>query len=175
MNSDSFGSRSLSEGLWDWNLVSNRIHFSRGWLALVGCDEHEVGTTQQAWFQRLHPEDLPEVSQTVDAALADGPDAIELRHRMLHQDGSYRWMACRAVVQRNADGRAVRVSGCHTDVTADSITDSLTGLPNQLLLVDRVTRSIERARRYPGFTSRCWWSDSNGRTSRAVGSRGTPS
>ena len=151
MKPDSFGIRGQGEGLWDWNLVSNRIHFSAGWLGLVGCDAHEIGTTQQAWLGRIHPEDLAQVSQAVDAALAGGPDAIELRHRMLHQDGSYRWMSCRIVVQRHADGRAVRVSGCHTDVTAEAVTDSLTGLPNQLLLAERLTRSIERAQRYPGF------------------------
>ncbi len=151
MNSDSFGIRGQGEGLWDWNLASNRIHFSPGWLYLVGCDEHEVGTTHQAWLQRVHPEDLSQVAQAVDAALANGPDAIELRHRMRHKDGSYRWMSCRVAVQRNAEGRAVRVSGSHADVTAEAVTDSLTGLPNQLLLVERLTRSIERARRYPGF------------------------
>src|SRR5688572_5397069 len=151
MNSDSDGIRGQGEGLWDWNLVSNRIHFSPGWLSLIGCDEHEVGTTHQAWLQRVHPEDVSQVSQAVDAALAGGPDTIELRHRMLHKDGSYRWMSCRAVVQRSADGRAARVSGCHSDVTAEAVTDSLTGLPNQLLLVERLSRSIERARRYPGF------------------------
>jgi len=151
MNSASFGIRGPGEGLWDWNLVSNRIHFSPGWLGLVGCDEHELGTTQQAWLQRVHPDDLPQVSQTIDASLTDGPDTFEFRHRMLHKDGSYRWMSCRGVVQRNPKGRAVRVSGCHADVTAEAVSDTLTGLPNQLLLVERLTRSIARAARYPGF------------------------
>ena len=151
MNSDSFGSRGQGEGLWDWNPASNRIHFSPAWLCLVGCDEHEVGTTQEAWLERVHPDERSQVKQAVDAALADGPDAIEFRHRMRHKDGSYRWMSCRVAMQRNADGRAVRVSGCHADVTAEAVTDSLTGLPNQLLLVERLTRSIDRARRYPGF------------------------
>ena len=70
---------------------------------------------------------------------------------MLHADGSCRWMSCRAVIERNAEGQATRVTGSHADVTAATVTDPQTGLPNRLLLAERLTRSIERATRYPGF------------------------
>jgi len=143
--------RTENEGLWDWNLVSNRIHFSPRWIALVGCDAHEIGGTQEAWLQRVHPEDLSLVSRTIETQLADGSNDFEIPHRMLHADGSYRWMSCRAVVERNAEGQATRVTGSHVDVTAATVTDPQTGLPNRLLLAERLTRSIERATRYPGF------------------------
>jgi diguanylate cyclase (GGDEF)-like protein len=151
MNSNFVGSRRQSEGLWSWNLVSDRFHFSPGWTRLVGCEEHEVGNTRQAWLQRVHPEDIDRVSRALDALLADGSDEFELQHRMLHKDGSYRWTSCRGVIQRNAGGQAVRVDASHSDVTADTVSDSLTGLPNRLLLVEHLTQSIERANRYPGF------------------------
>ena len=151
MDSNFVGPRRQSEGLWSWNLVSNRFHFSPGWIRLVGCEEHEVGNTRQAWLQRVHPEDIDQVSSALDACLADGSAEFELRHRMLHKDGSYRWTSCRGVVQRNAGGQAVQVDASHSDVTADTVSDPLTGLPNRLLLVEHLTRSIERANRYPGF------------------------
>ncbi len=151
MDFNSFGARRQDDALWDWNLVSNRIHFSPGWLRLVGCEEHEVGNTRQGWLQRVHPEDLGQVSRAIEAVLADGPAEFEIRHRMLHKDGSYRWMSCRGVVQRNADGQAVHISATHADVTAATASDPLTGLPNRLLLMERLMRSVERATRYPGF------------------------
>ena len=64
--------RTENEGLWDWNLVSNRVHFSPRWIALVGCDAHEIGGTQEAWLQRVHPEDLSLVTRTIETHLADG-------------------------------------------------------------------------------------------------------
>ena len=143
--------RTENEGLWDWNLVSNRVHFSPRWIALVGCDAHEIGGTQEAWLQRVHPEDLSLVTRTIETHLADGSSDFDIPHRMLHADGSYRWMSCRAVVERNAEGQATRVTGSHADVTAATVTDPQTGLPNRLLLAERLTRSIERATRYPGF------------------------
>jgi diguanylate cyclase (GGDEF)-like protein len=60
-------------------------------------------------------------------------------------------MSCRGVVVRNEGGQAIRLTGSHSDVTVATVSDPLTGLPNRLLLLERLNRSIERANRYPGF------------------------
>ena len=70
---------------------------------------------------------------------------------MLHKDGTYRWMSCRGAVRRTADGRVERITGCHADVTATTVADPQSGLPNRLLFMEHVTRSISRAARYEGF------------------------
>ena len=144
-------SRGDSEGLWDWNLVSNRVHYSSRWVALVGCDDQEVGNTPDEWLQRVHPEDAAEVARAIDAVRANPPREFDCRHRLRHKDGTYRWMSCRGVATADEHGQIGRLAGAHADVTADTVTDPLTGLPNRLLLVDRLTRSIEHARQYPGF------------------------
>jgi diguanylate cyclase (GGDEF)-like protein len=145
------GSRKDCEGLWDWNLKSNRIHFSPGWISLVGCQDHEVGNTPEDWFQRVHPEDSERLQQDVDAARAKGVCDFDLRYRMRHKDGTYRWMSSRGLVVRNDAGDAVRLTGSQVDVTVETVTDPQTGLPNRLLLLERLTRSIERARRHSSF------------------------
>ncbi len=60
-------------------------------------------------------------------------------------------MSCRGTVVRDNAGRAIRLTGSQSDVTVEMVTDPLTRLPNRLMLVDRVTQSIERARRYNAF------------------------
>ena len=134
-------------GLWDWNLTSGRIHFSPRWISMVGCEGHEVGTKPGEWFQRIHPEDLKQVQDGIDTHLAGNSQHFEDQHRLLHKDGTYRWMSCRGVIARNENGQAVRISGSHIDITAEKVVDALTGLPNRLLLLDRLTRSIARAKR----------------------------
>ena len=99
------GTRGDSEGLWDWNLASNRIHFSPRWISLVGCEDHEVGNTPEEWFQRVHPEDLDQVLREIEAARAQGSREFDFRHRLRHKDGAYRWMSCRGVVVREKAGR----------------------------------------------------------------------
>jgi diguanylate cyclase (GGDEF)-like protein len=141
-----------SEGHWDWNAESNRIHFSARWAALVGDDERELGTSLESWLTRVHPEDFDRVSAALKSLLEKGGlDRFDLPHRVRHRDGSFRWMSCRGSVQRNAAGAATRVVGAHADVTANTVMDPVTGLPNRLLLLEHLGRSIERANRYQGF------------------------
>ena len=83
--------RTSSEALWEWNLASNRIHFSPRWVSLVGCEEHDVGNTPDEWLNRIHPAELRDVLRQIDTARAQEGDAFELRHRLRHRDGGYRW------------------------------------------------------------------------------------
>ena len=135
--------------LWDWNLTANRIHYSPRWLSIVGCDEHEVATTPEVWFGRVHPDDIAHVRREIQEHLEGDVSEFEIPHRLLHQDGTYRWTICHGVVERNESGQAVRVTGCHSDVTADKVTDAATGLPNRLLFIDHLARAIERTQRNP--------------------------
>jgi diguanylate cyclase (GGDEF)-like protein len=136
------------DALWDWNLVTNRVHFSPRWVALVGAEDHEVSSSPQEWFLRVHPEDNALVSRELDAARTGGAHAFEFRHRMRHKNGSYRWMACSGVVVCDDAGQAIRLTGSHADVIADSAVDALTGLPSRVLFVERLTRALDRYSRY---------------------------
>ncbi len=141
-----------SEGHWDWNVESNRVHFSARWAALVGEDGRELGPGPETWLTKVHPDDLGRVSAALEALRArNGADQFDVPHRMRHRDGSYRWMSCRGNVQRNAAREATRLVGAHADVTAETVMDPVTGLPNRLLLLEHLGRSVERATRYQGF------------------------
>src|SRR5260221_13796067 len=85
-----------SEGHWDWNVESNRIHFSPRWAALVGDDERELATSPESWFTKVHPDDLDRVSAALTSLLEKGgPDRFDLPHRIPHRDAPHRWMSCR--------------------------------------------------------------------------------
>ena len=120
-------------------------------MALAGCEDHEVGSAPGDWFQRVHPDDREQLVREIETARTGEATTFTSRYRLRHTDGSYRWLSCRGMVVRDNAGRAIRVTGADSDITVTMVTDSLTRLPNRLLLMDRISRSIDRARRYRAF------------------------
>lgn len=143
--------RGRQESLWDWDLATDRIRYSRRWIAMLGCQDHEIGNSPQEWFTRVHPEDLPRVRREIEKHLAGDELRFEIQHRMLHKDRMYRWFCCRGLATRDETGRAVRLSGSHLDITAEKVTDPLTGLPNRILLLNRLSRALDRGQREQDF------------------------
>jgi len=136
-----------NDGIWDWNLRSDTIFFSGRWKSMLGYEENEVTSSPEEWFGRIHAEDREQV-QAKMASHLEGIDAhFESEHRVLHRDGSYRWMLSRALAIRDSEGKAYRIAGSQTDVTTAKVTDPLTGLPNRALFMDRLNTLLERSKR----------------------------
>jgi diguanylate cyclase (GGDEF)-like protein len=91
------------------------------------------------------------VRREIAGHLDKGSTQFEIQHRMLHEDGCYRWMSCQGVITRDETGKPVRITGFHADITADVVVDALTGLPNRQLLLSRLARSIDKAGKQEDF------------------------
>jgi diguanylate cyclase (GGDEF)-like protein/PAS domain S-box-containing protein len=141
-----------NDGLWDWNLISNEVHWSARWKAMLGHEESTVGTSPDEWFTRVHRDDLARVRAALDTHLEGGAGHYECEHRVLHRNGTFRWVLCRGAAIRNADGLATRLAGSLTDITDAKVSDPLTGLPNRLLFLDLLDRAIKRAERRPDYS-----------------------
>jgi PAS domain S-box-containing protein len=114
-----FALEGSGSGVWDWNVETGEVFFSVQWKAMLGYAPDEIAGHVDEWASRVHPDD-------VDATMALVRDHLEGRsaeyvseHRVRARDGTFRWILDRGrVVSRTADGRALRVVGTHTDITA---------------------------------------------------------
>jgi diguanylate cyclase (GGDEF)-like protein/PAS domain S-box-containing protein len=140
--------RGSNDGLWDWNLLDNVVYFSPRWKMMLGYQENEIGDSPEEWFSRIHVTDRERVKNEVVAHQEQLTPQFESESRVLHKDGSFRWMLSRGVAVHDASGKALRMAGSQTDITGAKVTDPLTGLPNRLMFLDRLGRLIEHAKRH---------------------------
>lgn len=148
------------DGVWDWDITRGEVIFSRGWKAMLGFEEHEIGNDLQEWRRRVHPEDLPRVLQDLQDYLGGSSGAFISEHRALCKDGSWRWILDRGMaITRDEHGTPLRMVGTHTDITAHkemeerlrtlATTDGLTGLLNRREFLARMENELARLRRDP--------------------------
>jgi diguanylate cyclase (GGDEF)-like protein/PAS domain S-box-containing protein len=146
-----------NDGLWDWDLRTNTVYFAARWKSMLGYEDHEIGNDPEEWLSRVHPDDRSRVKAEVAAHILGGSAHFESEHRMLHKDGSYLWMLSRAIAVRAPGGKSTRMAGSQTDITdrkrveeqlaRQAFYDTLTGLPNRALFMDRLDQAIRRSKR----------------------------
>ncbi|MBW4417645.1 MAG: EAL domain-containing protein [Myxacorys californica WJT36-NPBG1] len=149
------------DGLWDWNLELNRIFFSSRWKSMLGYEDSEIANSPYEWLDRIHLEDALKVNQEIAACMEEVTTQFESEHRLLHRDGRYLWMLSRGFIVRDAEGKAYRMVGSQTDITErkraeeqllhDALHDSLTGLANRVLFMDRLGHAIQLSKRHENY------------------------
>ncbi|EMN5128102.1 diguanylate cyclase [Burkholderia contaminans] len=106
-------------GVWDRNVETGEIHYSPAWKALLGYAPHELSTRIEDAYERLHPDDVADVKAAMLAHFEHRTDHYAVEHRIRCKDGSYKWICSRGkVIDRDSRGRALRMVGTTTDITA---------------------------------------------------------
>ena len=151
--------RAANDGIWDWDLATDTIYHSPRWHAILGRPQPGGDPPAAAWFDLVHPADLPPLRAAIAAHLEGTTPQLRAEHRMRHADGSWRWVLTRGLCSRGAGGAPARLAGSMSDVTErhlaqlrlehDALHDGLTGLPNRTLFMDRLHQRLLRARRDP--------------------------
>jgi PAS domain S-box-containing protein len=103
-------------GLWDWDVVANRVTWTESLYEIHGVTRAEFDGTAEGFAKLVHPDDREMVKQAIQQSLQER-DTHELEFRAVRANGDIVWLFTNATVLREG-GRALRMSGATLDVTA---------------------------------------------------------
>jgi PAS domain S-box-containing protein len=132
------------EVFWLLEVPGGRISYvNRAYEEMWGRTCQSLYDAPEDWYEALHPEDRPRVV----AAYESSPDhAYDEEYRILHADGTVRWIRDRAVPVRGADGQVRRVAGIAEDITARKQSEEQLRSTNRALLtLSRCNEALVRA------------------------------
>lgn len=150
-----------SLALWDWDLATNEVFFSEGWAKTLGVTAEGTGSAILRGEQVVgfnHIEDRPRFEAAMANALRGASDEFACDYRVPDAVGNWIWLhSSGKVTERDASGRVRRMTGTTANITARKATeerveylatrDPLTGLPNRMLLNDRLALGLANAAR----------------------------
>ena len=109
--------RGANDGIWDWNVQTNEVFFSRRWKEMLGFAEAEIGKNLEELTKRVHPDDLGWVMEMVREHFAKKTPFYISEHRVLCKDGSYKWILARGQALWDESGNVIRMIGSQTDIS----------------------------------------------------------
>ena len=103
-------------GTWDSNFSTDRIIWSESVEPLFGLQGGEFSGTRDSFYEHIHPDDRDAVRQATQRAIEDDVD-FDVEHRILHPDGTVRWMASRGRAFSDDAGNPIHMLGVVMDIT----------------------------------------------------------
>ncbi|MFR0692195.1 putative bifunctional diguanylate cyclase/phosphodiesterase [Enterobacterales bacterium AE_CKDN230030158-1A_HGKHYDSX7] len=107
----------VEDGIWDWDLETQRVYYSPGYANLIGLPLEHLSDDLLLWENRLHPEDRARILALHQDCIQGLRPRLECVYRIRHGDGSYRWVRSSGRLTRAEDGRALRLTGVNRDIT----------------------------------------------------------
>jgi PAS domain S-box-containing protein len=105
-------------GVWDWDLGTDAVQFNEQWAAMLGYRLADLAPNVETWKRLIHPDDAEFTIAAVAGHLAGHTSQYESEHRLRTADGGYVWVLDRGTITvRAPDGRPLRMSGVHIDIT----------------------------------------------------------
>ncbi len=105
-------------GLWDWNVTTGSVVINRRAEEMLGYEPGEIEPCISNWEKLLHPDDRAGALGTLNEHLQNRTDSYEAEYRLSTRQRNWKWILSRGmVVERDPDGKPLRMTGTFLDIT----------------------------------------------------------
>jgi PAS domain S-box-containing protein len=113
-----FALENAGDGVWDWDLTSNRIYFSDQWKKIFGYDDYESPESQDDWLIKVHNDDLSRMISALEGHIKGKSKLYKCVYRMICKNGAYKWVLDRGrITGRSKSGIPERIIGTTSDIS----------------------------------------------------------
>ena len=114
----SYAINGSQDGLWDWNIKTDKVYYSPRWEQILGYEEHSVALNLETWRSSLHPDDAKMVLDGLELHLyGDAPRFVE-EFRLRNAAGDWVWVQGRGqAVEFDESGAPTRAVGTMSDIS----------------------------------------------------------
>ncbi|MDB4292859.1 PAS domain S-box protein [Maribacter sp.] len=103
-------------GIWDYDVVTNSFGLDDTMYTLYAIEKGEFNGGYDAWISRLCPDDKDRVNQEIKMAILDEKH-FSTQFRVVWPNGEFRHIRANAVMQRDAEGKVIKMIGTNWDIT----------------------------------------------------------
>ena len=104
-------------GVWEYEVAAGHLHVDGTLKAVLGYSEDEIADTLAEWQNVVFEPDREDVMARLSDLASGAARTFESEFRVMHKDGSLRWVSSRATVAHTTDGQPSRVVGTYVDIT----------------------------------------------------------
>jgi PAS domain S-box-containing protein len=109
--------KATNDGIWDWELETNKIWANEMHQQLYGLTMHDPVPDSDEWRRRIHPSERELIVKNFEEALLSNQKKLIDEYRFHTENGGWMNVYGRTLIERNAEGKAIRLIGSMMDVT----------------------------------------------------------
>jgi PAS domain S-box-containing protein len=106
-----------NQGMWEWNIITNKTIFSYNWAGMLGYNSDEIEQTFEFWRKNVHPDEINKIELDLSDYLNGKTDSYGGIMRMKHKKGHYVWIKYSGLIIRNVIGNPIKIIGTHIDIS----------------------------------------------------------
>ena len=113
-----FALEGSGEGVWEWNMKTNDVIYSKQWKLMLGYTGNEIKNSLIEWEKIMHPDDKMTVCASMKSYLKGEITNYEQEYRLLCKNNTYKWIFSHGkIISRDENGNPIRFIGTHKDIS----------------------------------------------------------
>jgi len=120
--------QATSDAIWDWDLTTNSLYWGEGFQKLFGHQPEKLHKDIRSWNLLIHPKDANRINDQIKNVIYNGDSTWEGEYRFKKSSGDYVYVYDRGYVQRNSEGKAIRMVGAMQNIHQDKMKEVEDGI-----------------------------------------------